>query len=217
MPDWLRVDGIGHTTAQAATCDGSRSIGHAGATLLTSAFAAERPATGAADARSQQTGAAGLLKIQKPPNLARMSDYRVLRIDEIPAVVFGSFKRARAALGVESFGMQVIDLPPNSEHHPRHDHHLDGQEEVYVVLRGGGQIEIDGTRHVIDPETLVRVGPKLSRKLWPGQHGMRVLVLGGVPGRAYSAPEVTRLEAPDPGMNISAEMTDRDQAPSDAN
>ena len=136
-----------------------------------------------------------------------MADYRVLRIDDIPAVVFGWFKRARAALGVESFGMQVIDLPPNSPHHARHDHHIDGQEEVYVVLRGGGEIEVDGTRHSITPETLVRVGPMLSRKLWPGQDGMRVLVLGGVPGSAYTAPDVTRLDAPDPGMEISAEMT----------
>jgi hypothetical protein len=136
-----------------------------------------------------------------------MSNYRVLPIDDIPAVVFGSFKRARAALGVEAFGMQVMDLPPNSPHHPRHDHRIDGQEEVYVVLRGGGEIEIEGTRHSITPDTLVRVGPTLSRKLWPGQDGMRVLVLGGVPGSAYAAPEVTRLDAPDPGMDISAEMT----------
>jgi len=136
-----------------------------------------------------------------------MSNYRVLRIDDVPAMVFGTFRRARAALEVESFGMQVIELPPNSSHHPRHDHHVDGQEEVYVVLRGGGEIEIDGTRHSVTPETLVRVGPMLSRKLWPGQDGMRALVLGGVPGRAYTAPDVTRLDAPDPGMNISSEMT----------
>lgn len=136
-----------------------------------------------------------------------MSDYRVVRIDEIPAVVFGSFKRARAALGVASFGMQVIDLPPNSPHHQRHDHHIDGQEEVYVVLRGGGEIEINGTRHPITPETLARVGPMLSRKLWPGQDGMRVLIIGGVPGSAYHAPDVTHLDAPDPGTDISAQMT----------
>jgi hypothetical protein len=136
-----------------------------------------------------------------------MNDYKVLRTDDIPAVVFGSFKRARAALGVRSFGMQVIDLPPNSPHHPRHDHHVDGQEEVYVVLRGGGEIEIDGTPHSITPDTLVRVGPIVSRKLWPGQDGMRVLVLGGVPGHPYSAPEVTNLDAPDPGSDISQQMT----------
>ena len=61
-----------------------------------------------------------------------------------PPFAFGSFKRARAALGVESFGMQVVDVPPNSAHHPWHHQDLDGQEEVEVVLRGDGEIEIEG-------------------------------------------------------------------------
>jgi len=136
-----------------------------------------------------------------------MSDFAVLRIDDMKAVAFGSFKRARAALGVESFGMQVIDLPANSVHHPMHDHRADGQEEVYVVLRGSGEIEIGGARHPVDSERLVRVGPDLPRKLWPGEEGMRVLILGGVPGRTYIPPEATRLGAPDPGSRISAAMT----------
>jgi hypothetical protein len=47
-----------------------------------------------------------------------MSDFAITPIDNMEAVVFGSFKRARAQLGVESFGMQVIDLPPNAESGP---------------------------------------------------------------------------------------------------
>jgi uncharacterized cupin superfamily protein len=48
-------------------------------------------------------------------------------------------KLAAAELGVESFGMQVLDLPPDFREYPEHDHADDGQEEVYVVLRGSGQ------------------------------------------------------------------------------
>jgi len=146
--------------------------------------------------------------------MVRMPDYSIMRIDDMEAVVFGSFKRARAALGVESFGMQILDLPPDSPHHRGHDHRADGQEEVYVVLRGGGEIEIDGVRHPIDSDTIVRVGPSLTRKLWPGPDGMRALVLGGIPGRAYQAPEVTRLGAPDPGADISVAMTRGPRLPS---
>ena len=40
-----------------------------------------------------------------------MGEYVVKRIDEMDAALFGSFKRARAELGVESFGMQVSSLP----------------------------------------------------------------------------------------------------------
>jgi hypothetical protein len=129
-----------------------------------------------------------------------MPDFTITAIDDIESVVFGSFKRARAQLGVESFGMQVIDLPPNAEQYPSHDHAESGQEEVFVVLRGSGEIEIDGERCAIDPDTMIRVGPQPKRKIWPGEHGMRVLALGGCPGRPYEAPEVTKLGAPDPGL-----------------
>ena len=127
-----------------------------------------------------------------------MADYTVAKIDDIEAVVGGAFKRARAALGVSSFGMQVLDMPPSTDRYPEHDHGEDGQEEVYVTLSGGGEIEIEGERHPLDPQTLVRVGPGVTRKIYPGEQGVRVLALGGVPGKAYEAPDVTQLGAPDP-------------------
>jgi hypothetical protein len=133
-----------------------------------------------------------------------MSDFTLTPIDSMEAVVFGSFKRARASLGVESFGMQVIDLPPNAVQYPEHDHTHDGQEEVFVVLRGSGEIEIDGQRHAMDPDTMVRVGPIPKRKFWPGGDGMRLLALSGCPGKLYEAPEVSKLGAPDPGLPEAA-------------
>jgi Cupin domain len=133
-----------------------------------------------------------------------MSDFAISRIDDMEAVVFGSFKRARAQLGVESFGMQVIDMPPHAEQYPEHDHAGDGQEEVFLVLRGSGEIEIDGQRHNMDPETMIRVGPEPKRKIWPGGEGMRLLALGGRPGQPYEAPEVSKLGAPDPGLPEAA-------------
>jgi hypothetical protein len=129
-----------------------------------------------------------------------MPDFTISPIDDMEAVIFGSFKRARAVLGVESFGMQVIDLPPNAELYPEHDHAESGQEEVFVVLRGGGEIEVDGERLALNPDTMIRVGPQPKRKIWPGSDGMRVLALGGCPGKLYEAPEVTKLGAPDPGL-----------------
>jgi Cupin domain len=129
-----------------------------------------------------------------------MSDFTISPIDSMDAAVFGSFKRARAVLGVESFGMQVIDLPPNAYQYPEHDHSESGQEEVFVVLRGSGEMEIDGERHAMDPDTMIRVGPEPKRKIWPGEKGMRVLALGGCPGQVYSAPDVTKLGGPEPGL-----------------
>jgi uncharacterized cupin superfamily protein len=127
-----------------------------------------------------------------------MAGYCVKRIDEMEGVYRGAFKLARAELGVSAFGLQVIDLPPNIDAHPEHDHSADGQEEVYVALRGGGEIEIDGERHPLDPEHLVRVSAGTKRKIYPGSEGMRVLAIGGVPGKVYEIRESTELGAPDP-------------------
>jgi len=129
-----------------------------------------------------------------------MSDYTVKRIDDMEAVVFGSFKRARAELGVEAWGMQVLDIPPKATQYPEHDHAESGQEEVFIALRGSGEIEIEGERAPLDSDTMVRVGPGVKRKIWPSDEGLRVLALGGVPGKAYQPPEVSQLGAPDPGL-----------------
>lgn len=127
-----------------------------------------------------------------------MADYSVKRIDQMDTAYLGAFKRARAELGVEAFGMQVIDLPPDFDRYPAHDHSDSGQEEVFVVLRGSGEIEIGEERAPLDADHIVRVGPEESRKLLSGPEGIRLLALGGTPGQAYEPPEVTQLGAPDP-------------------
>jgi len=122
-----------------------------------------------------------------------MSSYTVKRIDEMETAFGGGMRLARAALGVTSFGMQVEEFPPNFDQYPEHSHDEDGQEEVYFVLRGTREIEIDGERIAIDPETVVRVGPGVTRRIFPGPEGVRILALGGVPGAAYEAPDFSKL------------------------
>jgi mannose-6-phosphate isomerase-like protein (cupin superfamily) len=127
-----------------------------------------------------------------------VADYKVVRIDDMEAIAFGTFKRARAELGVSSFGLQVLDLPPNLDAYPEHDHAEDGQEEVYFVLRGGGEIEIEGERIPLDPETAVSIKAGTRRKLWPGPDGLRIVAIGGKPGSVYAPKEISELGAPDP-------------------
>ena len=127
-----------------------------------------------------------------------MAEYAVKRIDEMEAVYGGAFKRARAELGVSSFGLQVLDFPANTDQYPEHDHSGDGQEEVYLALSGSGEIEIDGERHQLDPQTMVRVAAGTKRKIWTGDEAMRLLAIGGVPNQVYEPPESSKLGAPDP-------------------
>jgi hypothetical protein len=127
-----------------------------------------------------------------------MSGYAVKKIDDMEAVFQGAFKRARAELEVESFGMQIIDMPANYDNYPEHDHAEDGQEEVYLALRGSGELEIEGERFPLDSDHVARVGPGIKRKVWPGNDGIRILVVGGKAGEAYDAPDITKLGEPDP-------------------
>jgi mannose-6-phosphate isomerase-like protein (cupin superfamily) len=133
-----------------------------------------------------------------------VADFRVVKIDDMEAIAFGTFRRARAELDVTSFGLQVLDLPPGLDAYPEHDHSADGQEEVYLVMRGSGEIEIDGERFPIDPDTAVSVKSGTRRKLWPGPDGMRVVAIGATPGAVYRSPDVSELGAPDPYAQVTA-------------
>lgn len=127
-----------------------------------------------------------------------MADFILKPIDEMEAVYAGAFKRARAELGVSSFGIQVIDMPPRIDAYPEHSHAEDGQEEVYLALRGSGEIEIEGERHRLVPDVMIRVGPGTRRKVLTGEEPLRLLIVGGVPGEVYQPPAVSELGAPDP-------------------
>ena len=122
-----------------------------------------------------------------------MADYTAKGIGDMEAGFGGGFVKARAELGVSAFGMQVIQMPPNYGDYPEHDHADSGQEEVFIALEGSGWMDIEGERVDLDGETLVRVGAGAKRKLYAGPEGIRMLAIGGAPGQAYKAPEVTEL------------------------
>jgi uncharacterized cupin superfamily protein len=130
-----------------------------------------------------------------------MTDYSVKRFDEMEPILGGFFLRARASLGASSFGMQLLQMPPDGgDFYPNHDHADTGMEEVYVVLSGEADFAIEGVDEPIrvGPETAVRVGAATHRKIVPGADGARILVIGGVPGGVYEAPPFTELGGPDP-------------------
>jgi mannose-6-phosphate isomerase-like protein (cupin superfamily) len=124
-----------------------------------------------------------------------MSDYTAKRIEDMEAAFGGGFVKARAELGITSFGMQVIRMGANNDDYPEHDHEKDGQEEVYLPLEGSGWIEIEGERVELDTDKFVRVGGGVKRKLHSGADGLKILVIGGCPGKAYEIPEMTELSA----------------------
>ena len=128
-----------------------------------------------------------------------MPDYTAMKFDDMEPIFGGFFRRARASLGVTSFGMQVLHMPPNGgDFYPNHDHGHDNQEEVYVVLEGSADFDIEGETVHVEPDTAVRVAPGTKRKINPGERGVKILALGGVPGSVYEPPAFTELGGPEP-------------------
>lgn len=123
-----------------------------------------------------------------------MARYTAKRIDEMQAGFGGGFIKARAELGVSSFGLQIIAMPPDYGDYPEHDHSSDGQEEVYLALEGSGWMDVEGDRVELDRSTLVRVPAGVMRKVHAGPEGIRMLVIGGCPGAVYEAPALTELD-----------------------
>jgi uncharacterized cupin superfamily protein len=122
-----------------------------------------------------------------------MSGYTLKTIDELSSIHHGIVKLAGAELGVESFGIQVLDFPAGFGDYPEHDHSDDGQEEVYVVLRGQAEFEIDGERVPVDSGRILRIAADSRRRLDPGPDGVRILAIGRAPATRYERPDAFRL------------------------
>src|SRR5437899_9660858 len=104
-----------------------------------------------------------------------MPDATIKRLEEMESFYDGLVTRARAELGVTSWGIQVFDLPPHFDQYPNH-HHGEGtgdpgQEEVYIPLAGSATLVLDGEQHRLEAGVWARVGIAQLRRLLPGEDG----------------------------------------------
>jgi uncharacterized cupin superfamily protein len=126
-----------------------------------------------------------------------MPDLTVKRTEDFEAIFGGGFRRVRAGLGVTSFGIAVIELPPGFDSYPEHDQSHDGQEEVYTALDGSAMLTVGGEEVTLEPGVWVRVGPGEKRKITTAGGGpAKILALGGMPGEVYTAPQFTEEGVP---------------------
>jgi uncharacterized cupin superfamily protein len=111
--------------------------------------------------------------------------YAAARYDEMPSLWDGFANLVRAGLGITSFGCNVMNLPPDYET-KSHDEAESGQEELYVAIVGSGAVVLDdGTRLPLDADSAVRVSAGTGRTVASGPEGLRVLCVGGSPGKAF--------------------------------
>src|SRR4051794_3794732 len=74
----------------------------------------------------------------------------------------GRWALVRKSVGVESFGVNVVEIAPG-QGIPEHNEAERDQEELFVVLEGELVAVIDGERHPVGARSYVRVDPQPSR------------------------------------------------------
>lgn len=70
----------------------------------------------------------------------------------------------RDELDCENLGVTVLEASEGWEG-KEHDHAEDGQEEVYLLVDGSGELTVDGETLSLEPGRAVRVDPESTRRL----------------------------------------------------
>src|SRR5262249_50034919 len=104
--------------------------------------------------------------------------YSIVHIEDIEGSgPGGAVHFVRRELGVEAFGINWFDLPPNAEG-LRHDEAETGQEEVNVCVRGSGVYRIEDAEVRVTVGTFFRFDPGTTRQPVAGPDGMTLIAVG---------------------------------------
>jgi uncharacterized cupin superfamily protein len=100
------------------------------------------------------------------------------------------FRKVRSALGVTEFGVNAVVLPAGYTSR-RHFH--ERQQELYLVLGGEIEIELDGAKQTLGPGGLARVDAPVVRALRNTSDSQEAVYFcvggqGGYVGRDGKAP-----------------------------
>jgi mannose-6-phosphate isomerase-like protein (cupin superfamily) len=128
-----------------------------------------------------------------------MSGYAVAHLDEIDELADGRclYRPVRHHFGITAFGVNAWTgreagdriINEHDEDEP------DGNEELYLVLRGRAAFELDGARVDAPAGTFVFARPGVKRTAFAKEPDTTIVALGGTPGKAYE-PHGWELWAP---------------------
>jgi uncharacterized cupin superfamily protein len=112
-----------------------------------------------------------------------MSGYTIVGPDEIEKS--GNWLLARRALGLEAFGLNMVDIAPGDSI-PEHDETARDQEEVFLALHGDATIVIDGTEQPLPEGSFARLDPERTRTVTnKGDTTIRVLIASAPRSSGY--------------------------------
>ncbi len=129
-----------------------------------------------------------------------MTDFALARIDEITEIDDGRcpFRPVRHHFGITTFGVNAMVARANGDRliNEHSESEPESGEELYLVVTGHAEFELDGQTHDAPAGTLVHVRPSVTRTAFAREAGTTVLAIGGgAPGQPY-APTGWELFAP---------------------
>ena len=107
------------------------------------------------------------------------------QLDRYPAISGAPvLMPVRRRLDVRAFGINVWTAPVGAPVIERHSE-PDGDEEVYVVMRGRVRFTVDNETFDVGPETLVHIRPDTMREAVAVEPETVVLAVGAKPGEPF--------------------------------
>jgi tetratricopeptide (TPR) repeat protein len=126
-----------------------------------------------------------------------MSDYTVAHLDEIEELNDGRepYRPVRHHFGITSFGVTSWTAREAGDRIINEHDETDGDEELYLVVRGRAVFELDGDRVDAPAGTFVFARPAVKRTAFAEEPATTIIAVGGTPGKAYD-PRGWELWAP---------------------
>jgi hypothetical protein len=118
-----------------------------------------------------------------------MSGYAVAHLDEIDELTDGRcpWRPVRHHFGITAFGINAWTARDAGDRiiNEHDESEPDANEELYLVLRGHAVFDLDDERVDAPAGTLVLVRSGVKRTAFAEEPGTTIIVVGGVPGKAY--------------------------------
>ena len=112
-----------------------------------------------------------------------MSDFTIAAPDDMEKA--GNWVLVRRALGLNAFGINMVDIAPG-ERIPEHDETGRDQEEVFLALKGDATIVVDGTEHDLPEGSFARLDADLTRTVAnKGDATIRLLIASAPRSSGY--------------------------------
>jgi quercetin dioxygenase-like cupin family protein len=99
----------------------------------------------------------------------------------------GNWRLVRRTLGINAFGVNLVDIPPG-EQIPEHDETERDHEEVFYVVSGRPTLVVDGEDHPARAGTFARLDPQHRRTVRNEGDELASVLIASAPRSSGYAP-----------------------------